>query len=251
MIAKIHDPANGVMPVVGLMSGSGSNLVKIIEYARALDADGDSPYKVVGIGSDNLKSNAGDIGDEYNIPVVTNDINEWYAQKGQPKSDMSLRPMFDSEFVGELQPLGAKVAAYAGYMSLASFILVRAFLGVNVHPADLSIVDESGARVYTGDNAVWDAMMAGESYLRSTTHIIDEQVDHGPICMLSNEVIVHSDETADENQSRLKVDGDWVIFPRTLELIAQGKYGFDEQGLLYFNNQKIPNGIDPMGNAFC
>jgi hypothetical protein len=50
------------------------------------------------------------------------------------------------------------------------------------------------------------------------------------------------DDIADEHQELLKEKGDWVIFPRTLELFAQGRFGIDEKGELYLDNTPIPQG---------
>ena len=48
---------------------------------------------------------------------------------------------------------------------------------------------------------------------------------------------------SDAHQNRLKEIGDWVIFPRTLEYLADGKYSQDERGNLYFDNKPIPQGL--------
>ena len=57
-LQKLYNPANGLMRVAGFMSGSGTNLRKIIEYERALIREqAGSPYEVVVIFSDNPESN--------------------------------------------------------------------------------------------------------------------------------------------------------------------------------------------------
>ena len=153
-----------------------------------------------------------------------------------------------------LEPFNIDVAAYAGYMSIATAPLINGFLGVNIHPADLSIMD-GNKRKYTGDHAVRDAILAGEKQLRASTHIIEQQVDYGRILMVSQPLAVtlpedfdannkdQIDSISDEHQNRLKEVGDWVIFPRTLEYLANGRYSQDEQGLLYFDNEPIPQGL--------
>ena len=45
------------------------------------------------------------------------------------------------------------------------------------------------------------------------------------------------------NQERLKKAGDWIIMPRTIEYIAKGYYSEDENGLIYFKNEPIPEGL--------
>lgn len=48
---------------------------------------------------------------------------------------------------------------------------------------------------------------------------------------------------ANQHQNRLKEVGDWVIFPKTLEYIADGRYSQDEQGNLYFDGTPVPQGV--------
>jgi folate-dependent phosphoribosylglycinamide formyltransferase PurN len=254
-LKELYNPESGRMRIAGLMSGSGSNLRKIIEHGRAIEKrEGRSPYQVVVIFSDNPSSNAEKIGSEHGIPVVVRDLSAFYKERGKPRRDLSVRAEFDQETVEALKPFNVDVAAYAGYMSIATEPLIDAFLGVNVHPADLSVMD-GNKRKYTGDHAVRDAILAGEKQLRATTHIIEQQVDYGRILMISSPVDVvlpngfdPSDKDSvnslsDEHQNRLKESGDWIIFPRTLEYLADGRYAQDDQGKLYFDDKPIPQGI--------
>jgi len=252
---KLYDPENGIMRIAGLMSGSGSNLRKIIEYEdEAKSREGQSPYQVVVIFSDNPSSNAEEIGKEYNIPVIINDLAKFYRDKGKSKKDLKIRAEFDEKTIKELKPFSIDVAAYAGYMSIATEPLINAFLGVNVHPADLSIMSGIERR-YTGDHAVRDAIKNGERQLRATTHIVEQKIDYGKILMISSPLIMglpsslnlHNDEevdsAADYWQNRLKEKGDWIIFPKTLENLANGKYSKNKHGDLYFDDKSIPYGV--------
>ena len=139
-------------------------------------------------------------------------------------------------------------------MSIATPNLIKAFLGVNVHPANLSILNADGERKYTGDDAVRDALLAGEEYIRSSTHIIEEIVDAGRILMISSPLKVDLniegsfegkewDYRTDKNQDQLKKIGDHIIFPKTIFDIAQGRYSKDDKGMLYFDGTPIPNGL--------
>lgn len=244
------------MRVAGLMSGKGSNLIKIIEYQRRMEElEGYSPYNVVVIFTDNPESNAEEIGREHGILVLTRDIKAFHKERGKPRRDLEVRAEFDRGTVSLLKPFEVDVIAYAGYMSIATQVLINAFLGVNVHPADLTIVDKNGKRKYTGDHAVRDAILAGEKKLRSTTHIVEPIVDYGRILMVSRSIYVQSlpfdfprnkddiDYVSSRHQDRLKEIGDWIIFPRTLEFIADGRYSQDEQGRLYFDDRPIPDGL--------
>ena len=161
ILTKLYDSKNVQMQVAGLMSGSGSNLRTIIGVEKKLELhEGKSPYHVAVLFSDRFDSNAAKIGKDYDIPVVIRDIAGFYAVRGKPRRDMEVRAEFDFETVLSLSPYNINVAAYAGYMSIASKILIDAYLGINVHPADLSIMD-GDKRKYTGDHAVRDAILSG------------------------------------------------------------------------------------------
>jgi folate-dependent phosphoribosylglycinamide formyltransferase PurN len=133
--------------------------------------------------------------------------------------------------------------------------LINAFLGINVHPADLSIKNSDGTRKYTGDHAVRDAILAGEEYIRSSTHIIEEKVDYGKILLISAPLPIilppnfdasnpeHVKEAEKFNQNRLKERGDWIIFPRTIKDVANGRYSTDEHGKLYYDTTLLSDGL--------
>lgn len=239
---------SGKMRVAGLMSGSGTNLRKIIEH------QGEGGYSVVVIFTDNPKSNAEKIGAEHGIPVITLDLAAFYAGKGLKKSDLSIRPEYDKQIVDALKPFKPDVLAFCGYMCIASSVLTSAVLGVNVHPADLSI-QENGRRKFTGGHAVLDAIKVGEKTIASSTHVVEQVVDGGRLLMISKPLPIILPENFDagnvevlnkaveENQTRLKVEGDWVIFPKTLEYIANKRFAQDEKGAIHFDRKAMPNGL--------
>lgn len=260
-LTKLHDPAHGPMRVAALISGSGTNLVKILEHQGALKAArGTAPFEVAVIFSDSWKSKAAEIGAQFDLPVVVRDINAFYKARGLPRADLSVRPTFDRQTVAALAPYCAGVAAYAGYMSVASKVLIDAFLGVNVHPADLSI-EVGGLRRWVGGHAVRDAILAGERTIASTTHLVEEAVDGGRRLLVSSPVPVEVPEGADlarkeiareverHNQARLKELGDWAIFPKTIEYLADGRVAADGAGALHFDGRPIPWGLRTLKTA--
>ena len=258
---KLYDQENGVMRVAGLMSGSGSNLRKILEFEKNCELEkGSCPFKMVVIFSDCFGSNANKIGRDFDVPVITRDIKSFYRQRSKKLSDMDVRAEFDSEIVKSLSQYNVDVAAFGGYMGIASEVLIDAFLGVNVHPADLSLLNDEGGRKYTGNHPVMDQILSGEKYLRSSTHIVEEQVDQGRILMRSPklEVLLNSDfDPADKtqlnsaetnNQNRLKEFADWLIFPKTLLYLSKGMYSEDDKGYLYFDERLITAGVELLGD---
>ena len=251
----LHDPADGVLKVLALMSGSGTNIRRLLELERSIAREeGASPFEVAVIFSNDVESKAPEIGRDFAVPVLINDMKAWYDRKGASTKDMELRAEFDTMTIKMVEPFGVKLAAYGGYMAIATEPLLDAFLGVNVHPADLSI-KEGDSRKYTGDRAVRDAIVAGEETICSSTHIIEAKVDMGRLFFISApvevclppEADINDNELlsriSDEHQDTLKEKGDWVIFPKTVEDIARGKFAVDDNGLLYFEGRQIPDGV--------
>ena len=50
-------------------------------------------------------------------------------------------------------------------------------------------------------------------------------------------------QVADEHQERLKELGDWQIFPRTVEMIARGRFALDENNRVYFDGEPVSEGF--------
>jgi folate-dependent phosphoribosylglycinamide formyltransferase PurN len=266
-VKPIFSPKKGrTMRVACFMSGSGTNARKIIE--RSLKPD--SRYRVVLIFTDirddrlnrggEKMCRAKDIALEYGIAYECVDIRDFYSSRGVKRTDLSLRPKFDRLVVERIEPHGVDVIALAGYMSITTEPLLERYDGriLNVHPADLSI-KEGGGRKYVGIHVVRDAILAGEGELRSSTHVVREKVDYGEVLVVSEplpvtlpegfdlEALVRDEglleRVVDEHQDRLKEPGDWVIYPLTIQMIAEGRFALDGRGNVFLDSELKPNGL--------
>jgi folate-dependent phosphoribosylglycinamide formyltransferase PurN len=260
-LKKIFDADKSSLPmrVAAFMSGSGTNIIKLIERERLLVRErGSSPFHVVFIFSDRSdgKCKGEKIAYENGIPYFSYDIRTFYRIRGLKRGvldpdGLRARREFDSLAAKLIQAFEIDIIALGGYMSC---ITLKGC--INVHPADLSIITPDGRRKYVGDHAVLDAIIAGETTLRSSTLWTDQGVDTGPILMVSGPLRVELPEpleklmgdrdrllkVAEEHQGRLKEVGDWKIFPRTIEMIAEGRFSFDEQNMVYVDGMPVPNG---------
>ena len=253
------------MQVACFVSGSGSNARRIIE--RSLEAN--SLYEVSLIFTDvrddrlwrsgEKRCRAKDLSDEYGISYECEDIRDFYKERGVRRTDLSLRPEFDRLVVEKVAPHGVDLIALAGYMSITTRPLLEAYEGrmMNVHPADLSIM-EGNERKYVGIHVVRDVILAGELTLRASTHVVREKVDHGEILVVSEPVPVRLPEgvileelvqdqkllrvIVNEHQDRLKERGDWVIFPLTIQMIAEGRFALDGEGNVYVDGVSATQG---------
>ena len=257
--------ADAQMRVACFVSGSGTNARRIME--RSLERD--SGYEVSLIFTDvrddrfrrsgEKRCRAKDIADEFDISYECVDIRDFYRERGMKRTDLSLRPEFDRLVVETVAPYGINLIALAGYMSITTQPLLEAYEGrmVNVHPADLSIM-EGHERRYVGIHVVRDAILAGERELRASTHVVREKVDHGEILVVSEPVSINLpedivlDELAQdkkllrvivgEHQERLKERGDWIIFPLTIQMIAEGRFALDGERKVYVDGVSAPRG---------
>ncbi|MCW4036445.1 MAG: formyltransferase family protein [Candidatus Bathyarchaeota archaeon] len=263
----IYAPVKGEwMRVACFMSGSGTNARKIIE--RSLSPD--SRYEVVltftDVRDDRLKRSgekrcrARDIAEEHGIAHECVDIRDFYRSRGRKRTDLSLRPEFDRMVVEKIEPYDIDLIALAGYMSITTEPLLERYGGrmLNVHPADLSIM-EGEERKYVGIHVVSDAILAREKELRASTHVVREKVDYGEVLVISEPMPVtlpagvdlealKEDKgllgrVVDGHQDMLKERGDWIIYPLTIQMIAEGRFALDSRGNVYLDGEPTVSGL--------
>jgi folate-dependent phosphoribosylglycinamide formyltransferase PurN len=189
------------MNIVVWGSGSCSTIEAIVQNQKQLDSTGKgSPYRVAALVTDNQDSKAHVIAAREGIPIIYNDLSLFMALNGldpsnkkQRKSEM-MRTAYDARtaemllYSSEQHGFRIDLNCLAGYMLKIYPPITRRFPGriMNSHPADLSIVDENGRRKYTGDNAVLEAIVAGEKETRTSIHIVRDEVDNGEILVQSS-----------------------------------------------------------------
>jgi len=247
-IKLLFDPAitNRPMRVAAFMSGSGTNIMRLIEHQRRLEEmEGHSPFEIIFIFSDRSdgECDGEKIALNNGLPYFSYDIRTFHNIRSIKRSiktptGLSARKDYDRVARTLVEAFEIDVVALGGYMS---FITLNRC--VNVHPADLSILTSSGERKYIGFQAVYDAILAGETELRSSTLWTDNGVDSGPLLMLSEAIklkinnpheLLKKDKKqflriVNEQQERLKEMGDWQIFPKTIEMIARGYFAIDQE----------------------
>jgi phosphoribosylglycinamide formyltransferase-1 len=259
----------GRLPAAILMSGTGSNARRLLELP-------DPSFEVRLILTDNPASNAAAIAREHAVQCAVVDIRAFCEPDGL--SDRMRRAAYDREVGRHLARRGARLAALAGWDWVVGPELCRAFLFVNVHPGDLRVTDERGRRKYVGLGWVpaAKAILAGERFVHSTTHLVTPELDGGPIARVSRPVPVRlppgltaanllpegvglGDVIRDirynegrrfgeallytharQAQEMLKEQGDWVEFPATVqrlaELMLEGRLSLDAQGRILLDD---------------
>lgn len=240
---RLYEPHH-TMRVAIFMSGTGSNATRILEAQKG--------FEVVLIFTDR-DCNAEKIAQEFHVKYYKNDINAYYKKRNAKRSDLTVRKDYDQETATILEKEKIDVVALCGYNSIITNTIFSRWITVNVHPADLSLLQD-GKRILAGcmgANCITKARELGHTSVRATTHLVEEGVDEGGILMLSENVaITESDE---ETLEELKKKGDHVIYHETLKRLARGSFWKSEGIIIDGSEEKkiIRQHLIPLRNKLA
>ena len=175
-----------------LISGRGSNMMALVEAARAEDC----PYEVAIVASD--KPDAAGLVWARDNGLVTFSL----SPKGLGK------PAYEAAVDGALRSAGTEVIALAGYMRLLSDEFVAKWRGriVNIHPSLLPR--------YKGLDTHQRALDAGDAAAGCSVHVVTEELDGGEVLGRAEVPIVPGD-TAETLAERVLVE-EHRLYPRVL-----------------------------------
>lgn len=256
-----------------LLSGTGSNAQAILEY---LKNNSNVAYEVTYLFTDNPNgSRTEELSKLYNIPMGSCDIKEFYKQHGEESIKLdtpkrrALREEWTQIISKDILSKEVDFIIMAGFVPLTN--LASKIACLNVHPGDLTITDVNGARLLAGLHIkpVENAILHNFNYLRSSVILVQpylgdgkDQLDGGPVLGVSPKMdidymgytieelkSIHQNRTsppyddalrkiAHHNVERLKIKGDHVVFPITINEYAKGAYSF-EGDKLYWNKKEV------------
>jgi phosphoribosylglycinamide formyltransferase-1 len=138
------------------------------------------------------------------------------------------REEHDRKIVAELHQRDVSLVCLAGYMRLLSPFFVRAFENriLNIHPSLLP--------AFPGIDAQRQAIEHGVKLTGCTVHLVDEQLDHGPIVM-QRPVDVLEDDTVETLSERI-LEHEHRIYPEAIARVLSP--GFRVEGRRTFSAQK-------------
>lgn len=218
----IYRPQSGrKMRVVVLFSGGASGLKYLLESDPNLGDD----YEIVGAFTDREDASGIELTRRAGIPVEIFSFKRYLEARGAKRSDPETRQAYFTEVLQRIKPWEPDVLMLSGFMLIVTDPLLSAYRPriLNVHPADLRAVGERGRRKYVGMDAVAQAIRAGEKSTRSTVHLVTEEVDGGPILVVSDPLEVEPGVSPKEHQERMKWACDGPAVQRALRLIAEGR----------------------------
>jgi phosphoribosylglycinamide formyltransferase 1 len=129
------------------------------------------------------------------------------------------REAFDHAVLEVLRDREVDVVALAGYMRILGPELVGAFRGrmLNVHPSLLP--------AFPGGQAVAEALAWGVKVTGVTVHVVDEEVDHGPV-VFQEAIEVLPDDDWDTLEARVH-EVEHRLLPAAVRALAEGRLQVD------------------------
>jgi phosphoribosylglycinamide formyltransferase-1 len=187
-----------------LISGRGSNLQAILDAIR----EGKLDARVGVVISNKAGAQGLERATTFGAPTAVIDHKAFDS-----------REAFDERVLEELEKYEVDVVCLAGFMRLLSPVLVRAFPNriLNIHPALLPS--------FPGLHGQLQALEHGVKISGATVHIVDEELDHGPI-LLQAAVPVLADDTEETLSARILAQ-EHRLYPEAVGLLLDGKFHFE------------------------
>lgn len=125
------------------------------------------------------------------------------------------REEYDQLLIARLEAEGAELVILTGYMRILSPQFVRHYKDriLNIHPALLPS--------FRGMDAFSQALAYGVKWTGTTVHIVDEDVDHGPI-VYQRPVPVLENDTHDSLKARIQ-RAEYKAYPKAIKMFIEGK----------------------------
>jgi phosphoribosylglycinamide formyltransferase-1 len=200
----IEHPASGIqyhppmaLPRLGiLISGTGSNMKSIVASCEA----GDVPAEVAIV-----------ISNRADAPGI-----EWASEHGLETSVLSHKDYPDREshdlaIVERLREVEVEWVCLAGYMRLLSAVFVDAFPNriLNIHPALLPS--------FPGLHGQQQAWEHGVKVSGCTVHLVDLELDHGPIVVQRTVPVIEGDD--EDRLSARILEQEHLAYPQALSAL--------------------------------
>ncbi len=193
---------------VGVMvSGGGTNLQAILD---AIDSGSITNAQVVAVLSNNPGAYALERARKHNIP----------AECLSPR-DFESREAFNQAFLEKVDSYNLDLIVLAGFLVTIPPAMTQRYKNriINIHP---SLIPSFCGVGYYGLKVHEAALARGVKVTGATVHYVDEGVDSGPI-LLQKAVEVLPDDTPKTLQRRVMEEAEWIILPKAIDLIANGK----------------------------
>ena len=167
--------------------------------------------------------------------VISNNKNAYALERAKkhgiegicisPK-DYADREAFNDAFLEKLNSYEVDLVVLAGFLVVIPPKMIATYRNriINVHP---SLIPSFCGTGYYGLKVHEGALARGVKVTGATVHFVDEGTDTGPI-ILQKAVDIQSSDTAETLQRRVMEQAEWIILPKAIDLIANGKVTIED-----------------------
>ena len=196
-----------MLKTVVCVSGGGTNLQAIIDGIERRDITNTQIVRVI---SNNGHAYALERARKAGIEAVC-----------VSPGDYGDRAQFNEALIRQIDAASPDLIILAGFLVVIPPELIRKYRNkiINIHP---SLIPSFCGTGYYGLKVHEAALARGVKITGATVHFVDEGTDTGPIIM-QKAVAVQPDDTPETLQRRVMEEAEWVILPRTVDLIANGR----------------------------
>ena len=196
-----------MLKVAVCVSGGGTNLQAIID---AVESGVITNTEISVVISNNKNAYALERAKNHNIEGVCI----------SPK-DYESRAEFNKAFLEKLDSYEVDLVVLAGFLVVIPPEMIAKYRNriINVHP---SLIPSFCGTGFYGLKVHEGALERGVKVTGATVHFVDEGTDTGPI-ILQKAVYIENGDTAEVLQRRVMEQAEWVILPKAIDLIANGK----------------------------
>ena len=162
--------------------------------------------------------------------VISNNKNAYALERAKnhniegicisPK-DYETRAQFNEAFLEKLDSYEVDLVVLAGFLVVIPPEMIAKYRNriINVHP---SLIPSFCGTGFYGLKVHEGALERGVKVTGATVHFVDEGTDTGPI-ILQKAVYIENGDTAEVLQKRVMEQAEWVILPKAINYIANGK----------------------------
>ncbi len=162
--------------------------------------------------------------------VISNNVNAYALERARahgiealcisPK-DFESREAFNQAFLEKLNSYNVDLVVLAGFLVVLPEMMIKEYENriVNIHP---SLIPSFCGKGFYGLKVHEGVLARGVKVTGATVHFVDEGTDTGPI-ILQKAVEVKQGDTPEVLQRRVMEQAEWVILPKAINLIANGK----------------------------
>ena len=167
--------------------------------------------------------------------VISNNANAYALERARahgiealcisPK-DFESREAFNQAFLDKLNSYNVDLVVLAGFLVVLPEMMIKEYTNriVKIHP---SLIPSFCGKGFYGLKVHEGVLARGVKVTGATVHFVDEGTDTGPI-ILQKAVEVEQGDTPEVLQRRVMEQAEWVILPKAIDLIANGKVSVED-----------------------